>query len=179
MRGNIRQICHGAVIGAVYILLTVATWSFSSLQIQVRIAEALCIMPLFTPAAIPGLYVGCIISAFLTGGIGGIYDAIFGAAATLIAALITYIIGKKTSGKVRLFLSPLPAVVTNTVAVPLILYYGYGLVSFGDISGALPVLSLSALSVFIGQSVACYGLGVPLTVALDKINKKYKLFDGK
>ena len=64
MNKQIRFLCQGAIVGAVYALLTLATWTFSSMQIQVRLSEALCVLPLFTPAAIPGLFFGCIVCNF-------------------------------------------------------------------------------------------------------------------
>ena len=162
MNKQIRFLCQGAIVGAVYALLTLATWTFSSMQIQVRLSEALCVLPLFTPAAIPGLFFGCFLSNIL---MGNIIDAIFGSLATLLAALCTYFIGKLCKKKLRLFLAPLPAVV-----------FGYGVVSFGEVTGVLPVLSLTALSVFIGQTISCYGLGLSLTKMLEKLKFTKRFF---
>lgn len=173
MNKQIRFLCQGAIVSAVYALLTLATWTFSSMQIQVRLSEALCVLPLFTPAAIPGLFFGCFLSNIL---MGNIIDAIFGSLATLLAALCTYFIGKLCKKKLRLFLAPLPAVVFNAIAVPLILYFGYGVVSFGEVTGVLPVLSLTALSVFIGQTISCYGLGLSLTKMLEKLKFTKRFF---
>lgn len=160
----------GAAIAALYAVLTLAMWQFSSLQIQVRLSEALCILPLFTNAAVPGLYIGCVIANLLA---GNVIDAVFGALATLLASVSTYFIGRKMKGAARLILAPLPAVVFNVIAVPLVLYYGYGFTSFevgsSVISGFWSVLGLTALSVFIGQMIACYGVGIPLYKALEHI----------
>ena len=108
---------------------------------------------------------------------GNVIDAAFGSLATLIAAILTYIIGKYVKNElVKTILLPLPAVVCNAIAVPLILYYGYGMHSFLGATSALPVLALYALSVGIGQAIVCYGGGIPLYKALRKINEKYKFF---
>jgi len=153
-----------AIIAAMYATLTVATWQFSSLAIQVRLAEALCILPAFTPAAIPGLAIGCALSNAIG---GNFIDAVFGTLATLVAAILTHVLSKALQG--RLFwLYPAPAVIVNAIAVPLILYYGYGFTTFGSSSGELFVLSVYALSVFIGQTIVCYGVGIPLYLAIKK-----------
>lgn len=171
MKSNkkVLYLAQGAVVAALYASLTVAMWQFSSLQIQVRLSEALCVLPLFTPAAVPGLYVGCVIANLLA---GNVWDALFGALATLLAALCTYRIGKYFKGGARLLLAPLPAVVFNAVIVPLVLYFGYGFSTFETQSavfeGFWPVYGMTALSVLAGQAIACYGAGIPLYLALKK-----------
>lgn len=162
-----------AVIAALYAALTMATWQFSSLAIQVRLSEALCILPAFTPAGIYGLALGCAISNFI---MGNVIDAIFGTLATLIAAILTHLLAKALKG--RLFwLYPAPAVIANAIAVPFILYYGYGFTTFGNETATITVLSIYALSVFIGQAIVCYGVGIPLYFALKR--HKINLFLNK
>lgn len=174
MKKQIQFLCHAAIIAALYAVLTFATWQFSSMGIQVRLAEALCILPAFTPAAIPGLFVGCLLSNLIG---GNIYDILFGSLATLLAALLTRRIGKAMhKRRTKAYLLPLPAIFINALAVPLILYYGYGIKSFLGFNNALPVLAMSALSVFIGQSISCAAVGIPMYFALEKINDQYKLF---
>ena len=173
-RTQTRFYVQAAIIAALYALTTFMLWEFSSLAIQVRFSEIMCILPAFTPAAIPGLTFGCAFANLIA---GNVIDAVFGSLATLVAAILTYLIAKYIQNKkVALFLMPLPAVLCNAVAVPLILYYGYGLHSFLGHSAALPVLSLYALSVFIGQAIICYGGGIPLFKALTKISGRYKIF---
>ena len=174
MKKRIRFLCHAAIIAALYAVLTFATWQFSSMGIQVRLAEALCILPAFTPAAIPGLFVGCLLANLMG---GNLYDILFGSLATLFAAVLTRLIGKALQNKkTKPYLLPLPAIIVNALAVPFILYYGYGITSFLGFDSTLPVLALSALSVFIGQSISCAAVGIPLYFAFEKINDKYKLF---
>ena len=83
-------------------------------MLQVRISEALTILPAFTSAAIPGLFIGCLISNIVGG--NGIYDIIFGSLATLIAAVLSFKMPKS-------YLVPLPPVIINAVVVGIILYY--------------------------------------------------------
>ncbi len=114
-------ITQGAMIAALYVVLTVFVNAFglASGAIQVRISEALCILPIFTPAAIPGLFVGCLISNIVTG--CAVWDIVFGSLATLIGALGTYFL-RKTK-----FLYTLPPVVSNMIIVPMILKFAYQL----------------------------------------------------
>lgn len=168
---KIRRLTEGAVIAAIYAALTLVFWQFSSLQVQVRISEALCILPLFTFAAVPGLSIGCFTINLL---MGNIWDAVFGTLATFLSALVTYRVGNCSAIWYR-WLAPLPSVIFNAIAVPLILYFGYGLTTFGSAQGMWLVLGLNALSVAIGQCIACYGLGMPLYFLL----KRTKLFEKK
>ncbi len=148
---KIKYLTQGAAIAAVYVVVTLlfAPISFGQSGIDVRIAEALTILPLFTPAAVPGLFVGCVIANMLGGGI--IWDVIFGSLATLIGA-----IGCRKLKNHR-YLAPIPTVVANTVIVPLVLRFGYGL------EMSLPLL---ALSVGIGELIGAYALGQVLCSAL-------------
>lgn len=121
MNKKVLLICQGAMIAAIYVVLTlfINTFNLASGAIQVRISEALCILPIFTPAAIPGLFVGCLLSNVMMG--SAIYDVIFGSLATLIGAIGTYYL-RKTK-----FLFTLPPVISNGVIIPLVLKYAYGL----------------------------------------------------
>ena len=114
-------IVQGAMIAALYVVLTMLAnaLGLSSYSIQIRFSEALCILPFFTPAAIPGLWIGCLIANLMTGAI--IWDIIFGSLATLIGAVGTYLLRKHK------FACTLPPVIANMVIVPFVLRYGYGL----------------------------------------------------
>ena len=143
---------QAAAIAAVYVVLTTVFAAFSFGEVQVRISEALTILPAFTPAAIPGLFVGCIISNFLGGAI--LMDVIFGSIATLIGAVFTY----KLRGSSK-WLAPLPPIVANALIVPFTLFYGYGV--------NLPI-PFMMLTVGIGEVVSCGVLGMILYGALSK-----------
>ena len=85
-------IVQAAMIAALYVVLTYITnlLGLASGSIQIRFSEALCILPVFTPAAIPGLWLGCLLANTLTGAI--VYDIVFGSIATLLGAVGTYLL---------------------------------------------------------------------------------------
>ena len=95
MNSKIKYITHGAAIAAIYVVLTLVANAFglANAAIQIRISEALTVLPYFTPVAIPGLFVGCILSNILTGCLP--LDTVFGSLATLLGALGTYFISRK------------------------------------------------------------------------------------
>ena len=142
-------IAQGAAIAALYVVLTLIFAPISYGAVQVRIAEALTILPLFTSAAVPGLFVGCLIANIFGGGV--IWDVIFGSLATLIGAWLGYKLRHNR------WLVPIPAIVANTVIVPFVLRYGYGV----DMPMILLFLSIAA-----GEIVGCYVLGEILASAL-------------
>ena len=146
---------QAAAIGAIYVVLTLLFAPFSFGEVQVRISESLTILPFFTPAAIPGLFVGCIIANILGGAIP--VDIIFGSIATLIGAVFTY----KLRGCSR-FLAPVPPIVANTVIVPFVLYYGYGI--------NLPI-PFMMLTVGVGEVISCGVIGMILLNALFRYGK--------
>ena len=120
MRKNIRYLTTAVMIAAMYVVLCLILRPFSYGEVQVRVAEALTILPYFTSAAIPGLFIGCIIANLLGGSI--ILDVVFGSLATLLAAIFTYLLRKQNR-----FLASLPPIVFNALIVPYVLKYGYGL----------------------------------------------------
>jgi len=139
---------RAAMIGAIYVVITVIFAPISYGLFQVRISEMLMVLPYFTGAAIPGLFVGCLIANIIGG--HGILDIIFGSLATLISAYLV----SKISNK---FLVPLPPVIINALIVGMVLHLVLGF-----------PLYLTALMVGLGQLVACYGLGLPLLLILEK-----------
>jgi len=145
---KIRFITEAAVIASVYAALTIILAPISYGMIQVRISEALTILPYFTPAAIPGLFVGCIIANIVGG--NGLVDIIFGSLATLLAAFLSYKMPKR-------YLVPVPPIIINAVVVGAVLSYLFEL-----------DLLVSMGWVALGQTVACYGLGYPLLLQLEK-----------
>lgn len=145
---------QAAAIAAVYVVLTLLFAPLSFGEVQIRFAEALTILPFFTPTAIPGLFVGCIIANLLGGAIP--LDIAFGSIATLLGAFFSY---KLRSNR---FLVPLPPIIANTVIVPFVLYYGYGV--------NLPI-PFMMLTVGVGEVISCYILGMILLGALSKYGK--------
>ncbi len=149
---KVLRITQGAVIAALYVVLTLVFAPISFGPVQVRIAEALCILPMFTPAAIPGLFIGCLIANLIGGGI--MLDVIFGSIATLIGAVFGYMLRSNR------WLVPLPAIIANTLIVPFVLRYGYGVVDI-----AIPVLMFQ---IMVGEIAGCFVLGEILCTALQK-----------
>lgn len=146
---------QAAAIAAIYVVLIFAFEPISFGPIQFRVAEALTILPFFTPAAIPGLFIGCFLGNFLGGAI--LADVIFGSIATLIGAVGSYLLRKKA------WLVPLPPIVANTVIVPFVLKFGYGL------EDAIPYMMLT---VGIGEVIICGIVGLALLYALKPVFNK-------
>ncbi len=154
-----------AMIAAVYLVLTMLFYATSFQPMQSRLAEALTVLPYFTPVAIPGLFVGCILANIIGG--YGIIDIVVGSLTTLLAAFLTY---KLTYGKPgRKWLAPLPPVVLNAVIVGAELNYLSGTPSWGAFLGIMT-------SVGVGQIIACYIVGLPLMYLLEKSKKIGELF---
>ena len=152
-----KNITWGATIAALYVVLTFIAKMFNldSGVVQVRFSEALCVLPMFTSAAIPGLFVGCLLSNILAGGI--VLDVIFGSIATLIGAIGTRLLRKNK------ILAVIPPILSNTLIVPFVLRYGY------EIPGSVPYFMLT---VGLGEILSCGVLGLLLYGAF----KKTKLF---
>ena len=152
---------QAAVIAALYVVLCQIFAPISFKNVQVRIAECLTILPAFTPAAIPGLFIGCVIGNLLGGAIP--LDVVCGSIATLIGALGTWWIGKlvlkNPAAKATKFALPLPPIIANTIIVPLVLYYGY------LITVPIPV---QMLTVGLGEVLGCGVIGMVLYFALEK-----------
>ena len=149
---NVLFMTHAAMIAAIYVVLTYIFAPFSFGEVQIRIAEALTILPVFTPAAIPGLFIGCLIGNILGGAI--LPDIIFGSLATLIGAVFTYMLRDQNK-----LLAVLPPIISNTIIVPFVLKLGYGV--------NLPI-PFMMLTVGIGEIIGCGVLGLVLYSALSK-----------
>lgn len=147
-----KYLTHAAIIAAIYVVITIIFAPISYGQVQVRISEALTVLPYFTPAAIPGLFVGCIIANIYGG--GGLVDILFGSLATLLAAFLSYKMPKKS-------LVPLPPVIINAIVIGFILHFIANVPLF-----------ITMAWVGLGQLIACYGIGYPLIILLEKYGDK-------
>lgn len=152
LQKRIIYITQGAMIAALYVVLTcfINAFGLASNAIQVRISEAMTILPAFTPAAIPGLFVGCIISNIATGCIPP--DVILGSIATLLGAIGTYLLRKKNR-----LLASVPPIVANTLIVPITLKYFY------HAEGTIPFFMAT---ICIGEVISCGILGQLLYAAI-------------
>ena len=161
MNKKILFITQSAMIAAVYIVLTyfISAFGLASGSIQIRISEALTVLPYFTPAAIPGLFIGCFLSNILVGSV--IPDIIFGSLATLIGAVGTYLLRNHK------FALTLPPVIANMLIVPFVLRYAYGVppVFFKGVDLTIPFLMVT---VGIGEVISCCILGTVLVRGLGK-----------
>lgn len=151
-------ITQAAMIAAIYVVMTVFinTFNLASGTIQVRISEVLTVLPYFTPAAVPGVFIGCLLSNLLTGAM--LPDIVFGSLATLLGALGSYALRKHS------FLVTLPPVLANMLIIPFVLRYAYGLkyVLHGiDIS-----IPFQAVTVGAGEVITCCIFGSLLIKAL-------------
>ncbi|MGN0270718.1 MAG: QueT transporter family protein [Candidatus Weimeria sp.] len=148
-------VAQAGIIAALYVVLTVfaAGFDLASGAIQVRISEALTVLPVFTPAAVPGLFIGCLLANLITG--SAVYDVVFGSLITLAAAVVTRFL------KDRKFIYTIPPVLFNALGVPVILVLAYG------VTTAYPLL---VLTVGAGEAISVFGFGF----ALKKILGRYR-----
>ena len=155
MNQKVKLITQAAAIAALYVVLTLLAnaLGLANYAVQVRFSEALTILPFFTPAAIPGLFVGCLLSNFLCGSI--LWDIVFGSIATLIGAVGTYLIRKKLPD----WCACIPPIVANTIIIPFILAYAY------KFEGGVPFFMLT---VGAGEVISCGLLGTILLKVLKK-----------
>ena len=147
---------QASMIATIYVVLTIIFAPFGFGNIQVRIAEALTILPAFTPAAIPGLFIGCIIGNLIGGAV--LPDIIFGSLATLIGACFTFLLKNKHP-----YFAPIPPILSNTLIIPFVLQYAYGF--------ELPI-PFMMLTIGIGEILSCGLLGMILYTALAKYRHK-------
>jgi len=147
-------IAHAGIIAAIYVVLTAlaAGFNLASGAIQVRFSEALTILPFFTPAAIPGLTIGCLLSNILTG--CALPDVIFGTLATFIGAVGSYMLRKNR------WLCSLPPILSNAIIIPFVLRYAY------HIPGSIPFFMLT---VGAGEVISCFIFGQILISVLNPI----------
>ncbi|MBE6547235.1 MAG: QueT transporter family protein [Ruminococcaceae bacterium] len=152
-------LCYGAIIAALYVVLTLLAnlLGVGSGVIQVRFSEMLCLLPIFLPAAIPGVTVGCFLSALLTGAVW--LDILVGPIATLIGAVGTYLLRKHK------WLAPLPPILSNALIIPFVLAYGYG---------AEEAIPLMMLTVGIGEVLSIYVLGMLFVCSAERYLKKWQ-----
>lgn len=148
-----KTISQSAIIASLYVVLTLVsnTLGLANGAIQLRLSEALTILPCYTTAAIPGLAIGCFISNLITG--CALWDVIFGSIATLIGAAGTYLLRKNK------FISPISPIVANLLIIPFVLIYTYGA------EESLPFLMLT---IGLGELLSAGVLGVFMLKLLDK-----------
>ncbi|MGN0159510.1 MAG: QueT transporter family protein [Brotaphodocola sp.] len=142
---------HAAAIAAVYVVLTMAFAPISFGPIQFRISEALCILPYFTPAAIPGVFAGCLLSNLLCG--AAPLDVVFGSLATLIGAVGSWLLRKIK------WMVCVPPILSNTIIIPWVLRFAYG---------SADLIPVAMITVGVGEILAIGVLGNLLLVMLER-----------
>ena len=162
---SIRFLVRSAMIAALYVALTLVSAAFglSSGAVQVRLSEALCVLPVFTTAAIPGVTLGCFLANLLTG--GTVWDLTIGVFATLTGLVLARLLRRWK------YLSSLPTILSNTILIPWVLILA-GFIPAGAVS-----YWVTALTVGLGEVIACGIFGTVLVRYLDKHpNIRRKLF---
>lgn len=154
---KVTHMVQAAMIAAIYVVLVMIFQYTSFGFIQFRIAEALTILPYFTPAAIPGLFIGCILANLLGGSI--LADIVFGSIATLIGAVGTYLAGRIHAK----WLAPIPPIVANALIIPFVLKFGYG-----D-TAAIPYMMFT---IGVSEIIICGVIGLILLAILERYQDK-------
>lgn len=149
---NVYLLAYGAAIAAIYVTLTMVFAPISFGPIQFRISEILCVLPFFTPAAVPGLFLGCFLANLFCG--AAVLDVVFGSLATLIGAAGSSYLGKKSR-----WLVCLPPILANTVIIPWVLRYAYG---------STDLIPFAMVTVGVGEILAIGVLGNMLLFTLDR-----------
>ena len=152
MKFTTRTLTQSAIIAAIYVAITLLLAPISYGQLQVRVSEALTLLPILTPTAIPGLFVGCLLANVFNPAGASVLDIVFGSLATLAAACCTYALRKKP------LLAACPPVIINAVVIGLVLHIQF----------QLPLVATMGW-VGLGQLIACYAGGFALLWALKKL----------
>lgn len=152
--GAVYYLAYAAAIAAIYVVLTVIFAPICFGPVQFRVSEALCVLPFFTPAAVPGVAVGCFLSNLLCG--AAPLDVVFGSLATLIGAVGSYVLRRQK------WLVCVPPIVSNIVIIPWVLRYAYG---------SADLIPFAMVTVGIGEILAIGVLGNLLLVTLDRYGK--------
>ena len=149
------RITQGAAIAALYVALTMIVAPIAFGPVQFRISEALCVLPYFLPSAVPGVTIGCFLAYLLCG--AAPLDVVFGSLATLIGAVGSYYLGKKSK-----WLVCVPPILANTIIIPWVLRYAYG---------STDLIPYAMVTVGIGEILAIGVLGNILLLALERSHR--------
>lgn len=160
-----KYVARAGIISALYVALSVLVLPLASGAIQIRLGEAMTLLPLFFPEAVPALFIGCVIVNFISA--CALPEILAGSLITLFSALLTRIIGKKIKGKgLKIFIGGLFPIILNALLLPLVWYLCYGQLEY--------VYLLQALLIFVGQAIAVYGVGTLFCFSIEKIFKNLK-----
>ena len=167
-----KRLCRAGIIAALYCVLTLVFTPFAFGPLQFRPAEALCILPLFFPEAIPALFVGCALSNLISQ--YSVYDVLLGSLATLIASFGTFAIGKLIKNEVlKILFGGVFPVLCNALIIPIIIVLIFG--DTGGYGSALTAYFAFALSIGFTECIWVYALGAPLYFVIKRL-QKYTFF---
>ncbi len=163
MKGSTKILARSGIIASLYVILSLIVFPASSGAVQFRVSEVLTLLPLIYIEAVPALFIGCILSNFITG--CAFFDVVLGSLVTLICAILTFLIGKLIKNKpLKVIIGGLFPLTFNAFLLPLIWLLCYGALEY--------VYIFQVLVIFIGQSLSVYALGVPIYLAVDKIKAR-------
>ncbi len=164
-----KRLCHTGIIAALYVALTYAFAPFAFGPLQIRPAEALCLLALLFPEAVPALWVGCMLSNLTSPYL--VYDVTIGALATLFSAVATYLVGRFIRNTpLKIIIGGLFPVLFNAVLIPLIIVF---LCGGGEGFSSLTTAYFTyAGSIALTECIWVYGLGTPLFFSVRKLRKK-------
>ena len=169
MKKSTRRLCRAGVIAALYVALTYAFMPLAFGPLQVRPAEALCILPLFFPEAVPALYVGCMLANITSP--FAVYDVFIGSLATLFAAFATYLVGRFCKKqKLKPFLGGIFPVLFNAFIIPVIIVFLCGGTA-GYLTAVIAYFA-NVFTIFLTECVWVYGLGIPLYKIIKGLKKR-------
>ena len=158
-RTKTKKIVLSGIIGGLYVVLSILTLPVASGAIQFRVSEGLTLLPLFFIEAVPGLFFGCMLSNIITGCMA--LDVILGSVTTLLASILTYLVGKMfKSHALRISIGGFFPVILNALFLPLIWLLCYGAIEY--------VYYLQVLFLLISQSISIYAIGTPIYLMLNK-----------
>lgn len=158
-----KRIVRAGLIGGLYVALSLVVFPVASGALQFRPSEALTLLPLIFPEAIPALFIGCALINLITG--CAVFDIVFGSLITLFAAILTYLFGKFLKSKIyKVLVGGVFPVLMNAFLLPLIWVWCYGAIEY--------VYYIQAVLLIVSQTVSVYGLGIPLYFATEKLLKK-------
>ena len=161
MKLSTKKLCRAGIIAALYFAFTACFGSLAYGPLQIRPAEALTILPLFFPEAIPGLFIGCMLSNLFSG--YGLPDIVFGSLITLLASVATYFSGKFLKNTAaKLVVGGAFPVLLNAFGVPLIILLT------GGIDGGFTAYLICVAEFLLTQTIWIYGLGTPLYLVINR-----------
>ena len=154
-----KRIVRAGIIGGLYVVLSLLTLPIASGAIQFRVSEALTLLPLFFVEAIPALFVGCMLSNLISGCMA--LDIVLGSLITLVASILTFIVGKMLKKSwLKVLIGGLFPVILNALFLPIIWVVCYGAIEY--------VYYLQVLFLLISQSLSVYLIGSPMYFTLKK-----------